>query len=1377
MRKKHQQQQQQSRPRNADHLPLNGRISPPPVRGRRNERVQTDKFLEELAINPYETDVACQTDLYLERPLTPPFVPTKTGIDVGVQVDVEAEKFDIDRELELVIDDCVARAVVEVAQDRVDEENNKSSELSPRDAVNTPGKEKRTSAANILQGYVADLLPGILNSIKSIREADNNAELKKQLAPWLAQEISQEVGQIIDSRELLKELVKEILQERAELYVAMSGDNRVAAKKINLFEDDTFDSQLEKGAPKPQFPEKIENVLSRNVEILEQLERQAQSVKMKPMAIVSKSSTTTSDQVTSLESDEVASEENNRMNQDARDNTIEEQSEVEMGEEDVGEEALDILESQIIGEGKEEEENVDGNVDSQENQETTSGEQESVEPNFNIEITPKLPSIAVEDQQEMGPEGESGEEGKESDRISNDLEAQPEEVHEEVIKAPVIQLMNETLKKVSDEIIEGDDDDQDETLPKVDDQLKEDDPEIEKHSVKEEENDHESSSFEAADEKTPKNVNIEVERDHKEEERVETPLIVATTVEQQYASKEDMKTEEDDTIEIDNLDKEEDQADSPIEEIDTKEEKKGHEEEQKEPIIQPESIKTEPSDEIDDSKDVPVEEGPEPILVTENSPSNDGEETSGVVVLPVEIKDDSVMEETTHHSRTPSNEESSVRQSSAEVASEFNIQSPKIEKVNQENETPGTAHQKDLKPEENPEIIISSSPSMEDNKDSFQTPSIKSARVETPDLDFMSYPDDELLDLMDDIMLQKQKASQETSQMSSPTAKSETNTLNESEKETTFEIIEGAEVLTIKSSRRASLYEEPEGVQFAAEDNPLPEDPEMEGMVEVIEVCTKRIVSNLTSPASETEDEETKKTPSANNETEKCPSTINEAAISPTDNNLNKETTPPEIAEEKEETKDNKTEPEVIIKDSTPKATAHCSPLKAPSSAEEVLSPHNTPPKRDIKTPSAPPLEIPSEKEREMDLIENELPPKTPQIQKVPQSSPKSLPEQAPSPAAAHPISCEDMDLYRPETSESSKPDVLAVVNYKQVSFETGGRESISTTTSPFAFKVDEQDNVSLLNAFCCDLNEEHAATETAQEEESSSPKPIKMIGFDEGERAALVSFVDDIEQTAKSIVQSPMAATSFIYESAEQRINQVAEELDGTKLEMESKAEEIRKEMSDFVEGIQKEAEFVLSKPIRMAEDLAKEAEEVVTKVESIIIEEAAEATKTLEQQLDNHQLEVSSNQGRDEVDNNSSSLTLQPPQAHNNDDSEMEMDSLEVTTDHHLEEKDDNDDVVMDCDSMDGPNSLASSAEEVMVKAVNLIDEELGKSITPPQLVHVESLNHTESETDTTATEVTRKEGVDEKITGTVSDKKEEIPDEDKDEEFILITKDGKL
>ena len=61
-------------------------MSPPPVAGRRHEPVQTDKYLEELWEHPITTDTTTQTDLFLDRPISPFYVPAKIGVDVETQI-------------------------------------------------------------------------------------------------------------------------------------------------------------------------------------------------------------------------------------------------------------------------------------------------------------------------------------------------------------------------------------------------------------------------------------------------------------------------------------------------------------------------------------------------------------------------------------------------------------------------------------------------------------------------------------------------------------------------------------------------------------------------------------------------------------------------------------------------------------------------------------------------------------------------------------------------------------------------------------------------------------------------------------------------------------------------------------------------------------------------------------------------------------------------------------------------------------------------------------------------------------------------------------------------------------------------------------------
>lgn len=60
--------------------------TPPPVCGRKHEPVQTERYLEEIFDRPVEAEAACQTDLFLDRPATPLYVPAKTGVDEATQI-------------------------------------------------------------------------------------------------------------------------------------------------------------------------------------------------------------------------------------------------------------------------------------------------------------------------------------------------------------------------------------------------------------------------------------------------------------------------------------------------------------------------------------------------------------------------------------------------------------------------------------------------------------------------------------------------------------------------------------------------------------------------------------------------------------------------------------------------------------------------------------------------------------------------------------------------------------------------------------------------------------------------------------------------------------------------------------------------------------------------------------------------------------------------------------------------------------------------------------------------------------------------------------------------------------------------------------------
>lgn len=106
--------------------------------GRRHENVQTEIYLEELFVTPPVSDVCTQTDLFVERPISPFYVPAKTGADVETQIypgDVSGDHkvynnyfkllylqlFDFDMEvqpiLEVLVGKTVEQALIEVLEE------------------------------------------------------------------------------------------------------------------------------------------------------------------------------------------------------------------------------------------------------------------------------------------------------------------------------------------------------------------------------------------------------------------------------------------------------------------------------------------------------------------------------------------------------------------------------------------------------------------------------------------------------------------------------------------------------------------------------------------------------------------------------------------------------------------------------------------------------------------------------------------------------------------------------------------------------------------------------------------------------------------------------------------------------------------------------------------------------------------------------------------------------------------------------------------------------------------------------------------------------------------------------------------------------------
>lgn len=105
--------------------------------------------------------------------------------------------------------------------------------------------QERVTAAKLLQAHIADLLPGVLDSIDPYMDVVNREKLECELGPWLSNEVAEEVGQLIDSRELLEQIVREILVERAARFEKMAERESILSIDIPLEEEQHEEAEEE----------------------------------------------------------------------------------------------------------------------------------------------------------------------------------------------------------------------------------------------------------------------------------------------------------------------------------------------------------------------------------------------------------------------------------------------------------------------------------------------------------------------------------------------------------------------------------------------------------------------------------------------------------------------------------------------------------------------------------------------------------------------------------------------------------------------------------------------------------------------------------------------------------------------------------------------------------------------------------------------------------------------------------------------------------------------------------------------------------------------------------------------------------------------------
>mmetsp|Transcript_27106 Transcript_27106/g.45487 ORF Transcript_27106/g.45487 Transcript_27106/m.45487 type:complete len:389 (-) Transcript_27106:59-1225(-) len=96
-------------------------LAVPPVEGRKHIDVQTEQYLEELSDRVTESVAETQTDIFMDRPPTPLFIPKKTGVDAEAQIE-DGDLFNYDVEVEPLLEVLIGKTLEQSMMEVMEEE-------------------------------------------------------------------------------------------------------------------------------------------------------------------------------------------------------------------------------------------------------------------------------------------------------------------------------------------------------------------------------------------------------------------------------------------------------------------------------------------------------------------------------------------------------------------------------------------------------------------------------------------------------------------------------------------------------------------------------------------------------------------------------------------------------------------------------------------------------------------------------------------------------------------------------------------------------------------------------------------------------------------------------------------------------------------------------------------------------------------------------------------------------------------------------------------------------------------------------------------------------------------------------------------------------
>lgn len=226
--------------------------TPDAVEGRQHIEIQTDEYLEELTDKVESTQQETQTDLLMDRPPTPKFIPQKTGRDADTQIN-EGDLFRFDEAIEPILDVMVGKtmeqAILEVMQEeelevlreqQLEFDQHRKEEVLETQRLEATEKRKfeekerrkkqeaerikreketreKLQARQFAKAYMTNLENRVFSRLQDEGWFADRVlnEVELEFYPWLMDEVDKELDKKEKARALVDDLIRQVVRMNA----------------------------------------------------------------------------------------------------------------------------------------------------------------------------------------------------------------------------------------------------------------------------------------------------------------------------------------------------------------------------------------------------------------------------------------------------------------------------------------------------------------------------------------------------------------------------------------------------------------------------------------------------------------------------------------------------------------------------------------------------------------------------------------------------------------------------------------------------------------------------------------------------------------------------------------------------------------------------------------------------------------------------------------------------------------------------------------------------------------------------------------------------------------------------------------------------------